>query len=240
MIFLLVAALLSGTSTPTLAEQTDRDIQQAVGRRLADHVLPTDGVVIVSVKDGVVTLRGNVGSIWSRSEAARQALSTTGVTSLVNALTIDRRDDEDIDQQIDEWLYRYVFYSVFDAVSWSVTNGVVSLGGVVTDAHKSPAIADLVARVDGVQAVSNGIRVSDISNADEAMRIAIANEIYRLPIFWGYALLAKPPIHILVDRGIVTLVGHVDTPLERARIERIVYEVAGEVAIEDHIVVRRR
>ena len=238
MVSLLVGALLAVSLASN--DQTDRDMQQAVARRLADHVLPTDGVVIVSVKDGIVTLRGNVGSIWSRSEAAREALRAPGVTSIVNALTIDRRDDEDIDDQVDDWLYRYVFYSVFDAVSWTVTNGVVSLSGVVTDAYKTSAIADLVARVDGVQAVTNAIRVSDTSDADVALGIAIANEIYRLPIFWSYALLARPPIHVLVDQGTVTLVGRVDTAIERARILRIVYEIAGEVAIDDHLVVRRR
>jgi hyperosmotically inducible periplasmic protein len=238
MVLLLIAALLSPHAWPD--QQTDRDIQQSVSRRLADHILPTEGVVIVSVKDRVVTLRGTVGSIWSRSEAAREALRVPGVTSIVNALTIDRRSDEAIDDRIDEWLYRYVFYSIFDAVTWSVQNGVVSLAGIVTDSYKADAIADLVARVPGVQAVSNGIRLADTSDADIALQAAIANAIYRTPVFWAHALLAKRPIHILVDRQLVTLFGEVETTTERARIERIVYEAAGEVGIDDRIVVRRR
>jgi osmotically-inducible protein OsmY len=95
---------------PVDAERSsDEAVQRAVTQRLIDHVIPPDGVIIVTVKQGLATMRGRVGSVWTRTEAVRQALHVGGVVNVANELTIERWPDDQIDQQIGEWMYRSVF-----------------------------------------------------------------------------------------------------------------------------------
>jgi len=54
-----------------------------------------------------------------------------------------------------------------------------------------------------------------ISPYDDELRSRIARAIYGNPSFWNYAAMAHPPIHIIVERGHVTLTGVVNSNVER-------------------------
>jgi osmotically-inducible protein OsmY len=43
----------------------------------------------------------------------------------------------------------------------------------------------------------------------------IAEAIYNHPLFWHYGQMSRPPIHIIVESGQVTLEGVVSTEVER-------------------------
>ena len=76
-------------------------------------------------------------------------------------------------------------------------------------------VRDRVLRVDGVREVQNRIDVLPVSTFDEDLRYRIARAIYGNPSFWRYAARANPPIHIIVERGRVTLTGVVNSNVER-------------------------
>ena len=109
----------------------------------------------------------------------------------------------------------YTQFSIFDDVRASVDDGVVTLTGKVTMPYKSKDIEGRVARVRGVRQVVNKIGVLPVSIFDDDLRYRIARAIYRNPSFWHYAAMANPPIHILVERGRVTLTGVVNSNVER-------------------------
>ena len=44
-----------------------------------------------------------------------------------------------------------------------------------------------------------------VSQFDDELRFRIARAIYGNSAFWNYAAMANPPIHIVVNRGRVTL-----------------------------------
>ena len=50
---------------------------------------------------------------------------------------------------------------------------------------------------------------------DENLRVRIARAIYGNSAFWQYGAMANPPIHIIVDRGHVTLTGVVNNNVDR-------------------------
>jgi hyperosmotically inducible protein len=125
--------------------------------------------------------------------------------------TRDRRTMEQISQQVQ----RYTQYSIFDSVSASVENGRVILAGWVTMPYKKDDIEQRVRRVDGVTAIENAISVLPVSQFDDQLRFRIARAIYGNSSFWQYASMANPPIHILVNRGRVTLEGVVNSNIER-------------------------
>ena len=63
--------------------------------------------------------------------------------------------------------------------------------------------------------VKNDIQVLPVSQFDDELRFRIARAIYGNSSFWNYAAMANPPIHIVVNRGHVTLTGVVNSNVER-------------------------
>ena len=110
---------------------------------------------------------------------------------------------------------QYTRFTIFDDVSASIDDGVVTLTGKVTAPFKKDDIAARVARVPGVQTVRNEIGVLPVSPFDDNLRYRIARAIYGNSNFWQYAAMANPPIHIIVERGRVTLTGVVNSNVER-------------------------
>jgi hyperosmotically inducible protein len=109
----------------------------------------------------------------------------------------------------------YPRFTVFDDVTGSVDQGVVTLKGKVTMPYKVKEIERRVSRVVGVKQVRNEIEVLPVSFFDDELRYGIARSIYGNPAFWLYAAMANPPIHILVEHGRVTLTGVVNNNVER-------------------------
>jgi len=109
----------------------------------------------------------------------------------------------------------YTQFTIFDDVMASVDEGVVTLTGKVTMPYKRKDIESRVAKVDGVRQVVNKIDVLPVSIFDDELRYRIARAIYGNPSFWHYAAMANPPIHIVVERGRVTLTGVVNSNVER-------------------------
>ena len=109
----------------------------------------------------------------------------------------------------------YVYFTVFDDVSLSVDEGIVTLVGKVTMPYKRTDIEKRVSKVEGVRAVENQLSVLQVSQFDDDLRYQIARSIYGNSSFWQYAAMANPPIHILVEHGRVTLTGVVNSEVER-------------------------
>jgi hyperosmotically inducible protein len=110
---------------------------------------------------------------------------------------------------------RYSQFTIFDNIEASVTEGNVVLAGWVTMPYKKNDIERRVRRIEGVETVDNKIEVLPVSQFDDELRYRIARAIYGNSSFWHYAAMANPPIHILVNRGRVTLSGVVQNNVER-------------------------
>jgi hyperosmotically inducible protein len=123
----------------------------------------------------------------------------------------DRVVFEDIAGQVN----RYTQFTIFDSVSASVDEGRVVLTGWVTMPYKRDDIERRVRKVEGVKSVENGIGVLPVSQFDDELRFRIARAIYGNSSFWQYASMVNPPIHIIVNRGRVTLEGVVNSNVER-------------------------
>lgn len=113
-------------------------------------------------------------------------------------------------------LQSYPRLTIFDEVSAHVEDGVVVLSGKVTMPFKKDEIARRLADVAGVQAVRNDITVLPVSLADDELRRRVARAIYGNSAFFRYAAMPRPPIHIIVENGDVTLMGVVPNDVDRA------------------------
>ena len=122
----------------------------------------------------------------------------------------------DLFKRIQEQVLRYAFFTVFDNVDVEIgEDGFVTLSGRVTGAHKQRALEQRVAALDGVMSVTNEITVLPASRFDNQLRYRVARAIYGDSTFWHYAARAHPSIHIVVERGHVTLTGVVDSETDR-------------------------
>jgi len=142
------------------------------------------------------------------------AIAVLGLFVSATAFAQPRKDLQ-IFNDVSRQVQRYVYFTIFDDVSASVDQGVVTLTGKVTMPFKVKEIAKRAEKVEGVTTVVNKIEVLPVSIYDDQLRYEIARAIYGNPSFWQYAAMANPPIHIIVDRGRVTLTGVVNSNVER-------------------------
>ena len=157
-------------------------------------------------------------SVPSRSH---RILSTTMAVAVL-AVTVSSADaadqtNYDLFTKVQDQVLRYSFFTVFDNIDIGIDDdGVVTLAGSVTGDHKKKDLERRVAKVDGVTAVVNEIAVLSASRHDSQLRYRIARAIYSNPNFWRDGVQANPPIHIVVNRGHVTLTGVVSSEVDRA------------------------
>ena len=149
--------------------------------------------------------------IWASVVAV---IMTASVAFAGSVQTADRKDFQvlkDVATSVD----RYVHFTIFDDVSASVKDGVVTLTGKVTMPYKHEDIAKRVATISGVREVRDQIGVLPVSSFDDELRMRIARSIYGNSNFWNYGIMPNPPIHIVVEHGRVTLTGVVQSEVDR-------------------------
>ena len=154
--------------------------------------------------------------------AARHSYITRFALALLIACTCtsvgiaqDRRDIR-IADEVTRTVRQYPQFTIFDDVTGRVESGVVTLDGKVTMPYKKNEIERLVSRIDGVRELKSSIQTLPVSPQDDQLRSRIAHAIYSNPSFWTYAAMASPPIHIIVERGHVTLTGIVNSEVDRS------------------------
>ena len=142
-------------------------IEEAVRESLDnDRRLRRPAEVAVIVDDGVVTLRGTVGTFGQRLAAVRDARKVHGVDYVedqieVRILDVDRRSDAELRGM------------ALQAIAWDtdapdegidvkVTDGWVTLTGEVSYQFQSDAAYGDVAKLFGVIGITNEIRVVNL------------------------------------------------------------------------------
>ena len=119
-------------------------------------------------------------------------------------------------REVQRQVLRYPHFTIFDSIGADVDEGIVTLTGKVTMPYKKSDIEKRVRRLSGVREVHNRIEVLPASQFDDDLRYYIARAIYGHPMFEPYAVMVNPPIHVVVERGRVTLEGVVNSEVERA------------------------
>jgi hyperosmotically inducible protein len=145
-----------------------------------------------------------------------------------------------IASQVHHELVLLPYYGVFDNLAYRVSpDGTVTLlGQVVRPTLKSDA-ENVVKRIEGVEHVDNQIQVLPTSPMDDQIRRATFRAIYGNQALQDYGLRAVPPIHIIVDKGHVTLVGVVARQMDKqiadmqAKSVPNVFSVTNDLQVEE-------
>ena len=146
-----------------------------------------------------------------RKLAAKAILATVAailVVMPVAALPVNGVEEtEKTAKKIRKELVTLPFYGVFDNLAFKYEDGVATLYGQVVRPTTKKDAERVVERVAGVEQVVNKIEVLPLSSFDDQIRLAAYRAIYRQPGLDRLSFQAVPPIHIIVNRGHITLEG---------------------------------
>jgi osmotically-inducible protein OsmY len=234
----LVVLLVLGAALQAGAGVSDAELTRNIQKQLSNLDYGSQRPVVM-VSGGVVTITGTVATLWLKEETINRALKAEGIVQLVSELTIPRAEsDEKLAAEVIDKIQHYDLFTVYDDFQGSVKNGVIHLGGAVTDPKKLDDVIERLAKIRGVQAIDNKVTVLPANQDDNRLRSAIATAIYSLTDFERYSM-ANPPIHVIVNRGHVTLTGMVRSEIEKRKAYEAARFVNGVLALEDKVVVAR-
>ena len=192
--------------------KTDSQLQRDVGEELKWEPQVTASQIGVEVKDGVVTLSGEVSSFSEKWNAERAAQRVSGVNALAVDLKVKisglgARTDADIARSAEnvlEWST-----SVPDgAIKVMVEKGFITLTGEVDWQYQRLAATDSVRFLSGVTGVSDQIAIRP-SLKVSAVKSDIDNALKRA------AIADAKKIHVEIHGADVTLTGKVQNWAER-------------------------
>ncbi len=147
--------------------------------------------------------------------------------------------DRQLLEKISNAIQNYPKYSVFDSIEVGIDNRAVVIGGRVTSPQKRDEIEKRVSKIDGIRSLTNEIGVLPLSQGDNDLRRRVAAAIYNHPMFWTYAQMPVPPIHIVVEGGRITLTGVADSEVQRVMAASLAV-VSGSFGVTNRISVERR
>jgi hyperosmotically inducible periplasmic protein len=174
----------------------------------------------VDVNDRAVKLTGTVDVFDAKRQADERVHRVKGVASVDNEIQVagPMIPDAELEQKVLKAVeYDRVGYRVtpFNAISVSVQDGVVTLGGHAYGPVDADSAVATVANMKGVKDVINDIQVDPVSPIDDRIRIAVYRSVYGFPSLNKYAIDPAQPIRISVQNGHVTLYGVVDSQADK-------------------------
>jgi osmotically-inducible protein OsmY len=188
----------------------------------------------VTVKDGVATLTGYVGSYAQKVAAERAASRVKGVRAVAEKIEVRlpfdvKHDDGEIARRAANVLAWSVFLPA-NTAHVKVEKGWVTLTGDVDWQYLKQSAESAVRRLAGVIGVINQIKIRpNVSAGDVQARIAQA---YR-----RNAELESSGIKISVDGGKITLSGKVNAWHERRAAENAAWGISSVTEVVDNLIV---
>ena len=213
-VFMTLAVICRAGTQQVSKDIDDKDITTALSSEIRlDHVIDAN-TIDVEIQDGIVTLKGTVGSILEKERSVQIAESLVGVRAIVDRLRVNPREsrsDGEIEIDVESALTvdPAVEVSEVDAV---VRRGTVTLTGSVDSWQEKELCAIVVKGVKGVREVRNHISVSYKSERPdheirEEIEARLANDV----------LVDDGLIAVRVKDGKVTLNGTVGSLAEKVR-----------------------
>jgi osmotically-inducible protein OsmY len=190
--------------------------------------------IAVSADDGVVTLRGTVGSFREKREAKQDAQRVHGVKDVKNELDVrilteDRRDDADLRGDV---LRALVLDSLVPAtIEAKVDDGWVTLTGTANWQFERDEAEFVGGNIAGVVGVENEIELvapgPSVHDVEHAIKKAMERN----------AKLDAKSVSVESSNGTVTLHGTVSSWADHDEAVSAAWAAPGVTRVKDHIVV---
>lgn len=230
-------ALAAGT---TNASRFDPAIQSKVAQLTTKQEFRN---VQASVEDGIVTLAGEVDLYQRKLDAAKKVRKLANVQGVRNLIAVNGNvSDAQLTATLDRKLYydRLAQDNVFNYVTASAKNGVVTLSGETRNEFDRDSALSLVDNTTGVKDVIDNIKVAPASIFDDRIRIAALRAIYRDPVLSRYAIDPARPIRIVVDRGHLSLFGTVASTMDKQLAGIRASQVFGAFTVQNNLQMEKK
>lgn len=185
----------------------------------------------VSVRDGVVTLKGSV-PFYARKVAAQEAAHrVAGVLDVANEIEVKverRYHDEEIAKAVRHALEWDVLVPD-DCIRSTVADGWVTLEGAVTNLRERDDAESAALKIKGVVGVINKLAVRPPEADAEELRAEIENALERR------AEREAERLRVEVRDGVVELRGRVHSWQERRAVVGSISHAPGVRAVNDHL-----
>ena len=212
--------------------KTDAELEADVEAELLwDPRIDADGL-LVSVRDGIVSLGGHVASYAEKWAAESAAKRISGVRALVNELEV-RPKAERSDQQIAAAAIEALKASVtvpIESIQVVVSDGRISLEGRVLSRHQRDCAEQAVRNLHGLKGINNAILIHPQLDAGD-----VWGKIHAA--FQRHAELDADKITVTVRDGHVTLTGLVRSWCEREDAERAAWAAPGVKEVKNELAV---
>jgi osmotically-inducible protein OsmY len=127
----------------------------------------------------------------------------------------------------------------FNNVNVSSNGGNVVLTGQVRDGYVKDRAEEAATEVEGVRTIVNKIEVLRPSAFDDRLRVIIYRRLANDGALFHYFIGIDPAINIIVNGSRVTLVGVVNSRVDKARALSQVRQLPGVLSVTDQLVVSR-
>jgi osmotically-inducible protein OsmY len=213
--------------------KTDNDLHKDVLETLGFDPLLDASNVAIAVKDGVVTLRGEVASyaeLWAAERATKNVAGVRAVAQEIKVVLPRQhvRDDADIAAAAANSLQWDAI--VPDGVKVKVANGWITLSGETKWQYQRKQAESVVRYLNGVQGVTNMIVVkTNPTTYDVSARIQNA--------FYRHAGIDASRVSVEVNDRAAILHGTVGTIAEREDAEDSAWMADGVDTVHNEIIV---
>jgi hyperosmotically inducible periplasmic protein len=143
-------------------------------------------------------------------------LGTVALLFSVQGALASEQGTERIEKQVKHELNMLPYVNAFDYMTFTVdADNNVTLSGEVTNPVLKSDAGNVVKRIEGVEHVNNQIQVLPVSFFDNGLRFRLYRTIYGYGPLQRYGLGVQKPIRIIVNNGHVTLMGVVDSEMDK-------------------------
>jgi osmotically-inducible protein OsmY len=214
--------------------KSDSQLRREIEEELADNPAIDANRIGIAVADGIVTLTGHVSDYAQKVSAEKSALRIAGVVAVVVRMDVmlresDQRTDEDIALSVRAVL-DWIAGLEEDSIKIKVEKGWVTLSGEVKDGYRSHTAERNIEHMRGVMGVTNDIRISGSASPTDIeynIRKAIQRHTDR----------EMKHLDVKVDKGNVTLSGHLSSTVERAIVRGAARSTPGVKTVVDHLLI---
>ena len=143
---------------------------------------------------------------------------------------------EQLAKKVRKELVTLPWYGVFDNLAYEIDGTTVRLYGQVVRPTTRSDAERRVRRLAGVERVENQIEVLPLSSFDDSIRVGAYRALFdgNSPLF-RYGQRANPSIHIVVNRGHLTLEGVVANENDRRLANILVNSVPGVFSVTNNL-----
>ena len=212
--------------------KTDLEIQQDVMHELKWQPFLKSANIGVAVKNGIVTLSGNVDNYFQKIESEKAAKKVTGVKAIAEDIQIGvspalEKSDADIAESVMNALKWHAAVPE-DRIKVKVENGIVTLEGEVEWEYQRTSAKKAVNNLLGVRNLVNLISIKPRLTAFD-VRVKINEALHRT------ATVDAERVSIEVDDRKIILHGKVRSFAEKEDVEDAAWCAPGVSSVESHL-----